>query len=84
MDKLKSDVETASQAVDGEREKNVNLLELMFPPEIARRLWHGKQKKHWKKKFPVTFIFIVIDYRTPPFRRIHRGKATPGCDNAVL
>ena len=42
MDKLKSSIEEANHAVDKEREKNVSLLHLIFPPDIAKRLWLGK------------------------------------------
>ncbi|XP_047122155.1 head-specific guanylate cyclase-like [Schistocerca piceifrons] len=42
MDKLKSSIEEANLAVDKEREKNVSLLHLIFPPHIARRLWLGE------------------------------------------
>ncbi|KAK6626330.1 Head-specific guanylate cyclase [Polyplax serrata] len=42
MDKLKSSIEEANQAVDKEREKNVSLLHLIFPPDIAKRLWLGE------------------------------------------
>lgn len=42
MDKLKSSIEEANLAVDAEREKNVSLLHLIFPPDIAKRLWLGK------------------------------------------
>jgi guanylate cyclase soluble subunit alpha len=42
MDKLKNSIEEASHAVDEERGKNVNLLQLIFPPDIARKLWLGK------------------------------------------
>lgn len=42
MDKLKNTIEEASLAVDKEREKNVSLLHLIFPPDIAKRLWLGK------------------------------------------
>lgn len=45
MDKLKSSIEEASLAVDKEREKNVSLLHLIFPPDIAKRLWLGKYSK---------------------------------------
>lgn len=41
MDKLKNTIEEASLAVDKEREKNVSLLHLIFPPDIAKRLWLG-------------------------------------------
>jgi len=42
MDKLKKNIEEASAAVEQEREKNVSLLHLIFPPNIAKRLWLGK------------------------------------------
>lgn len=42
MDKLRSSIEEANQAVDKEREKNVSLLHMIFPPDIAKRLWLGK------------------------------------------
>ncbi|XP_052120545.1 head-specific guanylate cyclase [Frankliniella occidentalis] len=42
MDKLKSSIVETTQAVDQEREKNVSLLHLIFPPHIARRLWLGE------------------------------------------
>ncbi|XP_033216958.1 head-specific guanylate cyclase [Belonocnema kinseyi] len=42
MDKLKSSIEEANRAVDAEREKNVSLLHLIFPPDIAKRLWLGE------------------------------------------
>lgn len=44
MDKLKSSIEEANLAVDAEREKNVSLLHLIFPPDIAKRLWLGKSR----------------------------------------
>jgi len=45
MDKLKSSIEEGNRAVDKEREKNVSLLHLIFPPDIAKRLWLGKNEK---------------------------------------
>ena len=41
MEQLKAKIEEASHAVTVEREKNVQLLHLIFPPEVARRLWLG-------------------------------------------
>lgn len=52
MDKLKNSIEEASKAVDKEREKNVSLLHLIFPPHIAKRLWLGE---YGEKKY-----FVVI------------------------
>ena len=45
MDKLRSSIEEANQAVDKEREKNVSLLHMIFPPDIAKRLWLGKRTR---------------------------------------
>lgn len=42
LDKLKQNIEEATAAVEQEREKNVSLLHLIFPPDIAKRLWLGK------------------------------------------
>lgn len=41
MDKLKSSIEEANIAVMKERKKNVSLLHMIFPAEIAERLWLG-------------------------------------------
>ncbi|KAL9695542.1 hypothetical protein quinque_014827 [Culex quinquefasciatus] len=59
MDKLKSSIEEANVAVTKERKKNVNLLQLMFPEEIAERLWLGAQID--AKTYPdVTMLFSDI------------------------
>ncbi|XP_055616561.1 head-specific guanylate cyclase [Toxorhynchites rutilus septentrionalis] len=59
MDKLKSSIEEANSAVTKERKKNVNLLQLMFPAEIAERLWLGAQID--AKTYPdVTMLFSDI------------------------
>lgn len=50
MDKLKSSIEEANLAVSAEREKNVSLLHLIFPPDIAKRLWLGKYFNFETKK----------------------------------
>ena len=42
MEQLKRSVEEASKAVEVEGSKNVELLNLVFPPDIARKLWLGK------------------------------------------
>lgn len=42
MDKLKSSIEEGNIAVMKERKKNVSLLHLIFPAEIAESLWLGK------------------------------------------
>ncbi|XP_071478939.1 guanylate cyclase soluble subunit alpha-2-like [Diadema antillarum] len=43
MDKLKSQVEEASGNLDQERQKNVDLLNLIFPEKIAKKLWRGEK-----------------------------------------
>lgn len=45
MDKLKSSIEEGNIAVMKERKKNVSLLHLIFPAEIAESLWLGKRNK---------------------------------------
>ncbi|XP_030745740.1 head-specific guanylate cyclase [Sitophilus oryzae] len=59
MDKLKSSIEEGNRAVDKEREKNVSLLHLIFPPDIARRLWLGESIEA-KTHVDVTMLFSDI------------------------
>ncbi|XP_044254716.1 head-specific guanylate cyclase isoform X2 [Tribolium madens] len=59
MDKLKSSIEEGNRAVDKEREKNVSLLHLIFPPDIAKRLWLG-QTIEAKTHEDVTMLFSDI------------------------
>ncbi|XP_046488944.1 guanylate cyclase 1 soluble subunit alpha 2 isoform X1 [Neodiprion pinetum] len=59
MDKLKSSIEEANRAVDAEREKNVSLLHLIFPPDIAKRLWLGEPIEA-KTYADVTMLFSDI------------------------
>lgn len=59
MDKLKSSIEEANHAVDKEREKNVSLLHLIFPPDIAKRLWLGESIEA-KTYDNVTMLFSDI------------------------
>lgn len=56
MDKLRSSIEEANQAVDKEREKNVSLLHMIFPPDIAKRLWLGKI-------YSISIIYMVFEKR---------------------
>ncbi|GFR74112.1 soluble guanylate cyclase subunit [Elysia marginata] len=42
MQELKKSIETASKAVDVEKQKNVDLLLEIFPPAIAQKLWRGE------------------------------------------
>ncbi|KAJ8676637.1 hypothetical protein QAD02_012424 [Eretmocerus hayati] len=59
MDKLKSSIEETTRAVDAEREKNVSLLHLIFPPDIAKRLWLGETIEA-KNYANVTMLFSDI------------------------
>lgn len=59
LDKLKMEVEEGHEAVSKERKKNVSLLQLIFPDEIAEKLWQGKQVD--AQSFPeVTILFSDI------------------------
>ncbi|KAF6216149.1 hypothetical protein GE061_000488 [Apolygus lucorum] len=59
MDKLRSKIEEASSAVDKERETNVSLLHLIFPPNVAKRLWLGESIPS-KTHENVTMLFSDI------------------------
>ena len=60
LDKLKKNIEEATAAVEQEREKNVSLLHLIFPPDIAKRLWLGKLfKRHFLNLFDQTVSVCV-------------------------
>ncbi|KAF5285336.1 hypothetical protein FQA39_LY04435 [Lamprigera yunnana] len=59
MDKLKSSIEEGNKEVDKERDKNVSLLHLIFPPNIAKRLWLGETIEA-KTHEDVTMLFSDI------------------------
>lgn len=70
MDKLKSSIEEANLAVSAEREKNVSLLHLIFPPDIAKRLWLGKYFDLKLRKVPLhsnNFPFLKLLIRSYNF-----------------
>ncbi|CAL4073771.1 unnamed protein product, partial [Meganyctiphanes norvegica] len=56
---LKHSIEDANNAVDQEREKNISLLHLIFPPDIAKRLWLGEVIEAQKHE-EVTMLFSDI------------------------
>lgn len=59
LDKLKSSIEEGNAAVAKERKKNVSLLYLIFPAEIAESLWLGSTID--AKTYPdVTMLFSDI------------------------
>lgn len=59
MDKLKESIEEANADVNKEKKKNVELLQLIFPAEIAKKLWMGNdiQAKPYSE---VTLLFSDI------------------------
>lgn len=59
MDKLKSSIEEGNSAVIKERKKNVSLLHLIFPAEIAENLWDGSTVDA-KTYSEVTLLFSDI------------------------
>ncbi|XP_066954652.1 head-specific guanylate cyclase [Macrobrachium rosenbergii] len=59
MAQLKDSIEETNNAVDKEREKNVSLLHLIFPPDIAKKLWLG-EVIHAQKHDEVTMLFSDI------------------------
>jgi guanylate cyclase soluble subunit alpha len=42
MQKLKKSITQAHREIDEERKKNIELLNLIFPSQIARKLWMGR------------------------------------------
>ncbi|KAH9374046.1 hypothetical protein HPB48_005315 [Haemaphysalis longicornis] len=44
MDKIRGSIQEANLAVEEERQKNVDLLHLIFPPRVARKLWLGERR----------------------------------------
>lgn len=63
LDKLKKNIEEATVAVEQEREKNVSLLHLIFPPDIAKRLWLGKSSilHAWQSGASTFFRFLWLN-----------------------
>lgn len=59
MDKLKDTIQKANQAVEIERSKNVDLLNLIFPANVARQLWLG-QPVEARQYDAVTMLFSDI------------------------
>ena len=53
MESLKRRVEEATAAVEGERKRNVELLNLVFPPDVARQLWRGN--------IPILTVVLRVD-----------------------
>lgn len=58
MDKLKNSIEEGNAAVAKERKKNVSLLYLIFPAEIAESLWLG----NLRQKIHIYRLHCIFDY----------------------
>lgn len=41
MEKLKSSIQQAYEDIEEEKRKNTELLNLIFPSDIAEKLWNG-------------------------------------------
>lgn len=50
MEDLKKNIHEAHEAVQEEQRKNVELLRMVFPSEIAQKLWRSKCKKECGKE----------------------------------
>ncbi|UXI22809.1 hypothetical protein NH340_JMT08752 [Sarcoptes scabiei] len=59
MDKLKDSIQKANKAVEIERQKNVDLLNLIFPALVAKQLWLGKAVRA-RQYDDVTMLFSDI------------------------
>ena len=44
MEKLKKSIVKTHEDIDEEKEKNIELLNMIFPSDIARKLWGGIKK----------------------------------------
>ena len=42
MEKLKKSIVKTHEDIDEEKEKNIELLNMIFPSDIAKQLWGGK------------------------------------------
>ena len=42
MEKLKKSIVKTHEDIDDEKEKNIELLNMIFPSDIARKLWGGR------------------------------------------
>lgn len=59
MDKLKNSIQEAIEAVEVERKKNVDLLNLIFPANVAKQLWLGQTVEAYQYD-NVTMLFSDI------------------------
>ncbi|XP_029654163.2 guanylate cyclase soluble subunit alpha-1-like [Octopus sinensis] len=59
MELLKRSVIQATEAVNEERQKNVDLLQMIFPSTVAQKLWRGETVEPTKVN-DVTMLFSDI------------------------
>ncbi|XP_064482214.1 guanylate cyclase soluble subunit alpha-1-like [Ornithodoros turicata] len=59
MDKIRASIQEANLAVEEERQKNVDLLHLIFPPRVSRKLWLGEAVEP-QQHDQVTLLFSDI------------------------
>lgn len=59
MDKLRESIQQANEAVAMERKKNVDLLNLIFPAQVAKKLWLSEQVEA-QQYDDVTMLFSDI------------------------
>ncbi len=60
MEQLKTKIVEASSAVEEEKTKTIKLLNLIFPADIAQKLWKGKRNNllgHGKRNKLLNLIF---------------------------
>ena len=63
MEKLKKSIVKTHEDIDEEKEKNIELLNMIFPSDIAKKLWGGKQSCPKKsEKMPARVIFSQVSF----------------------
>jgi len=45
MEKLQASIQQAYEEIEEEKQKNIELLNLIFPSDIAEQLWNGKDSR---------------------------------------
>ncbi len=45
MEKLQASIQQAYEEIEEEKQKNIELLNLIFPSDIAEKLWNGKDSR---------------------------------------
>lgn len=60
MDKLRESIQQANEAVAIERKKNVDLLNLIFPPQVAQKLWLSQPVEAQQFDQVGVLVFVMI------------------------